>query len=217
MRPCICGVITSGDAAAIRAAAKLVDLFELRLDLVGPAWTEVARLLTKPWIATNRLVSEGGRCGETEADRIAELMRAVAAGATVVDIELTAPGLEQAVANIKKQAQCLISYHNLESTPLLGRLQEIVAAELRARADICKVATTAHCLDDNAVILELIKSFPEAKITAMAMGEAGQLSRVLGPLVGGLCAYGAVTEELPSAPGQLTVAQLARLYGGLAL
>jgi 3-dehydroquinate dehydratase-1 len=60
-RPRICGVVTCHDEAAIAGAAPVIDLFELRLDLVGPRWPETARLLTKPWIATNRLAAEGGK------------------------------------------------------------------------------------------------------------------------------------------------------------
>ncbi|MCL2149799.1 MAG: type I 3-dehydroquinate dehydratase [Dehalococcoidia bacterium] len=215
MRGRICGVIISGDEEAIRAASGSVDLFELRLDLVGPAWTEVVCLLTKPWIAVNRPRSEGGLWIGTEEERLAELRRAVLAGAAMVDIELATPELGRTVADFKKRAKCLVSYHNYAGTPPLARLKEIVAAEIGAKADICKVATTANALDDNAVIMELIKQFPETEMVALAMGEMGQVSRVLGPLAGGAFAYGALSHGAESAPGQPTVAQLARFYGAL--
>lgn len=215
IKPRICGVITAYDEVSIRKASELVDLFELRFDLIGPAWTDAACKLTKPWIATNRLPCDGGRWEGTEEARIAELGRAIIAGADVVDIELSAPNIKQVVSSIKKQATCLISYHNLDNTPSLNNLKEIVAAEIAAGADICKVATTARSLGDNVEVLELIKGFPGEKVVAMAMGEAGGLSRVMGPLVGGDFTYCALDGMPPSAPGQLTALQLVRLYGAL--
>jgi len=217
VRPRLCGVITSGGEVAIGVSSGLVDMFELRLDLIGPAWIEVAKSLTKPWIATNRLPEEGGRWVGTEEERIAELRRAAQTGAVAVDIELATPGLEMVAVDLKRWTQLLISYHNLENTPPLERVKEIVAAQLKAGADICKVATTACCFDDNIVILELIRSFPGSKVVAMAMGEAGRISRVIGPLVGGDFTYCALDEGAALAPGQYSAAQMARLFGVLGL
>ena len=216
-RPHICGVVTEHDEAAIRAAAPLVDLFELRLDLVGPRWPETARLLTRPWIATNRLANEGGRWAGLEADRTAELQRAVELEASIVDLELATSGLGRVIPLIKQRAECLISYHNMKATPPLEELIEIVRAELEAGADICKVATTARDFDDNTAILELIRAFPGTRLVALAMGEAGQASRILSPLIGAEFAYAALNEGAGSAPGQLTVIQLVKLYGELDL
>ena len=216
-RPRICGVITEHNQAAISDAAPKVDLFELRLDLVGFRWTEIPRLLTKPWIATNRLAVEGGNWSGTESERTAELLRALDLGASVVDIELAAAGLNDMLPYIKTRAECLVSSHNFKATPPLGILEGIVRDELEAGADICKVATTALRFEDNIIILELIRRFPDKKIVALAMGEPGQPSRLLGPLAGGEFTYGALQPGKGSAPGQLTVAQLARSFEALGL
>ncbi len=216
-RPRLCGVVTCHDEAAIAEAAPVVDLFELRLDLVGPRWPETARLLSKPWIATNRLAAEGGRWSGGEPERIAELLRAVALGAAVVDIELATPELGKVVPLVKQKAECLISYHNMKHTPPLADLRSIVLSELEAGADICKVATTAQGFDDNLTVLELAGAFPETRLVALAMGEAGQASRVLGPLVNAELSYVALRRGEASAPGQLSVAEITRLYGVLGL
>jgi 3-dehydroquinate dehydratase-1 len=62
-RPHICGVVTCHDEEAIVQAAPLVDMFELRLDMMGREWPQTARLITKPWIATNRPAAEGASVG----------------------------------------------------------------------------------------------------------------------------------------------------------
>ena len=44
------------------------------------------------------------------------------------------------------------------------------------------------------------------------MGQRGQISRILCPLVGGAFTYAAITEGAESAAGQFTVSQLRRIY-----
>ena len=211
-KPVICAVIVDGVTAAIREAEPLVDMFELRIDLVGSDWQEVAVRLDKPWIACNRLAQEGGKWQGSEARRKEELLRACELGASIVDIELATKNLERVVPLIKKKARCLISFHESEKTPTLDSLKKVVRMQLAAGADICKVVTTAREFEDNLTVLELIKEFPGLDIVAFAMGALGLPSRVLGPLVGGSIVYAAIEKGGESAPGQVTVAELHRLY-----
>jgi 3-dehydroquinate dehydratase type I len=60
--------------------------------------------------------------------------------------------------------------------------------------------------------LQLIAEFSETKIVSFAMGAAGQLSRVLCPLVGGYFTYASVEEGKESAEGQITVKELREIY-----
>ncbi|MCK5577707.1 MAG: type I 3-dehydroquinate dehydratase [Dehalococcoidales bacterium] len=212
MKPRICAVITSKDTVAIREVASLVELFEVRIDLIGDGWTEVARQLDKPWLACNRLAQEGGSWRNGEARRKEELLKAVEAGAAIVDVELATPNLERLVSMVKRRAECLLSFHELEGTPPLDRLKKIVRRQIAAGADICKVVTTAQKAEDNLTILRLITEFPGVRIVAFAMGPEGLVSRILSPLVGGDFTYAAIKEGAESAQGQMTVAQLDSLY-----
>jgi 3-dehydroquinate dehydratase-1 len=210
--PPICGVVTTHEPDAIRSVTPLVDLFELRLDLVGPRWPDTARLLDKRWIATNRIQSEGGAWAGSEDQRVKELVRAVESGAGIVDIELTTPELERVLSLMKGTAECIVSYHNMLSTPPLEILAEIIEKELAVGADICKVATMAKSKLDNAVIMKLISKFSKNRIVILAMGEYGRLSRVNGPLRGCDFAYAAIREGGESAQGQPTVRELISRY-----
>lgn len=212
-KPRICATITASDMAAIERAEPLVDLFEVRLDLIGQGWREVAGRLKKPWLACNRRVEEGGKWRGGEAERIEELLSAVDLGAGIIDIELAAPDLKKVVGQVRGRAECLVSHHDLKSTPPLERLREIVKKELAAGADICKIVTTASNMVDNVTVLRLIRDFPKAKIVSFAMGEAGQLSRVLAPLAGGYFTYASLGPGRESAAGQLTVEELRTIYG----
>jgi len=211
-KPKICASIVNRDLAAIREVEPLVELFEVRIDLIGDGWQEVARQLEKPWIACNRMAQEGGSWQDSEARRKEELLKAIQLGADIVDIELATTNLERVVSLIKKRTKCLLSFHELEKTPALDSLKKIVKQQLAAGADICKVVTTAQKFEDNVTILKLIPEFPEARIVAFAMGHLGLPSRILSPLVGGDFTYTAIEKGRESAPGQIKVAELKKLY-----
>jgi len=215
-RPRICAAIVNNDIEAIERVEPLVDLFEVRIDLIGNNWREVAGHLKKPWIACNRVEEEGGKWRGGEPARIKELFSALELGANIIDIELSTPGADKIAGEIKGRAECLISYHNLVETPGLDRMRQIIINQLAAGAEICKVVTTARCLADNLAVLRLIEAFPETKVVAFAMGAFGQVSRVLCPLVGGYFTYASVEEGQESADGQITVRELKDVYRMLA-
>jgi len=212
-RPRVCATIVSNDLEAIKGVEPLVDLFEVRIDLIGDGWRELSKQLEKPWIACNRSADEGGSWQGSEAKRREELLSAVELGAGIIDIELVTGNLKEMVQLIRKRAKCLLSLHDFEGTPSLDRMREIVQRELEAGADICKVVTTAQKFEDNLAVLQLISDFPEARVVSFAMGPLGFASRILCPLVGGDFVYASIEAGRESAPGQITVADLRKIYG----
>jgi 3-dehydroquinate dehydratase I len=213
VKPKICASIVAADLSPVKKVEALVDLFEVRIDLIGAGWREVAGNLKKPWIACNRRAEEGGKWRGSEADRAKELFSAVELGASIIDIELATPDLEKVIKALKGNAECLVSYHDAKGTPPLQKLKETIERERNVGADICKVVTTARSFADNLTLLQLIQEFPKVKVVAFAMGEAGQLSRVLCPLVGGYFTYASIEAGRESAAGQITVGELRKIYG----
>jgi len=214
-RPLICAAVINSDIDAVKRVESMVGLFELRIDLVGSGWRDIAKHLKKPWLACNRRADEGGGWKGGESERIAALLDAVELGAGIIDIELTAPGVDRVVRDIKGRAECLISYHNIKETPPLEKMREIIKKQIAAGADICKVVTTARNLADNIAVLQLISGFPETKVVSFAMGAAGQISRVLCTLIGGYFTYASIEQGRESAAGQITVDDLKILYNML--
>jgi 3-dehydroquinate dehydratase-1 len=211
-KPRICAAIVNKNLEVIKRVEPFVELFEIRIDLIGNGWQELVKQLNKPWVACNRIADEGGKWDKSETERIEELLKAVELGASIVDIELGTRNLGEAIQPIKNKTTCLLSFHDLEKTPPLVRMKDIVQQELDAGADICKVVTTAQRFEDNLAILQLITEFPKIKIVSFAMGPLGFTSRVLCPLVGGDFTYASIEKGQESASGQITVSDLRKLY-----
>jgi len=211
-KPRICASIVSNDLEAVKSVGSLVDLFEVRIDLIGDGWQQLAKQLEKPWIACNRSAEEGGNWQRSEAKRREELLSATELGAEIIDIELVTGNLKEIVQLIKKRAKCLLSFHDLEGTPPLDRMRKIVQKQLEAGADICKVVTTARKFEDNLAVLQLISDFPKARVISFAMGPLGFASRILCPLVGGDFIYASIAAGKESASGQITVRVLRKIY-----
>ena len=211
-KPGICATITNNDLKAAKEVEPLVDLFEVRIDLIGDGWQELARQLEKPWIACNRSTDEGGRGEGNEARRIEKLLQAIELGAQIIDVELRTKNLGNIIQLVKKKTRCLLSFHDLEKTPSFDTMKQIVNQQSKAGADICKVVTTARSFEDNLSVLQLISEFPKTKLVSFAMGPLGVTSRVLCPLVGGDFTYASIEKGKESAPGQITVRDLTKIY-----
>jgi 3-dehydroquinate dehydratase-1 len=214
-KPRICAAIINDDLEAVKKVETLVDLFEVRIDLIGSSWQKLVRHLVKPWIACNRSVNEGGTWRGSESKRIEELLSAAELGADKIDIELETENLAETVKLIKQKADCILSYHNLKETPPLNKMRDIAQRQLTAGADICKLVTTAQKFADNLAVLQIISDFPKTRVVSFAMGAPGYASRILCPLVGGDFTYASIEEGKESAAGQITVKALRQTYGML--
>jgi len=211
-RPRICTAVTTDDISLIERAAPYTDYYELRIDHIGNNWQQLAKKLSKPWIATNRRREEGGVWSGGEEDRIATLISSLALKPAMIDIELQTPLLQDTANYIKGKAELIISYHDFQSTPSLDELEYIIVRMRDAGADICKVVTTACSMDDNIRILQLAREFRGKKLACFAMGEPGMLSRVLAPLAGSCLTYASLGTGVASAPGQMNVSDMRKLY-----
>ena len=111
----------------------------------------------------------------------------------------------------------MVSYHNWDGTPQLEQLSATVQRQLAAGAEICKVVTMARNVYDNLAVLKLLGLFPWIDLIAFAMGPVGALSRVLSPLSGGYLTYASIDEASGSAPGQMSVEALRKIYRMISL
>ncbi|MBN1153065.1 MAG: type I 3-dehydroquinate dehydratase [Dehalococcoidia bacterium] len=213
LSPDICACITSAsDMALAKAVHDRVALYEVRIDLIGDSWPDVVSGLPRPWIACNRLASQGGTCTSSENERLATLQRAIERGAAMVDIEMCAPDAVSFVRETQKSVRVIVSHHDFRHTAEEESLASIVRLQKSMGADVCKVVTTARRVEDAALVLRLARRFVGQGVLTFAMGPLGMVSRVLAPLAGAEFTYASLTVGHESAPGQLTVDALCDIY-----
>ena len=102
------------------------DMIELRLDLISdplPTIKAIRKATTKPIIATNRLLAEGGNFRGSERERI-ELLVQASEYADFVDIELQAELREEFMARVNKLV--IVSYHDFQGMPRIKELRIIL-------------------------------------------------------------------------------------------
>src|SRR3954471_7523296 len=100
--------------AALRAAAQVADVVELRLDLMDSF--DLPRLLAGrpcPVVVTCRAVREGGRWRDSEAARLDVLRQAVDLGADYVDVE--ADAIDQ--IRERGRSRLIASSHDFSTLP----------------------------------------------------------------------------------------------------
>lgn len=189
---------------------------ELRLDyLEQPDLKRLFRTHPGPAIATNRLAAEGGQWRGSESDRRGLLEEALILGADFLDLELAAdPAWRRELWSRRGQAKIILSWHDFSGTPDTEQLEEILQKMLAQEADVIKLVALARQPEDNLRLLSLIPRALTAgrEIIAFCMGPAGKWSRVAAPLLGSFLTYAPFSKKGASAPGQLTVNEVKRLW-----
>jgi len=225
VRPKICVSISATTTREAVEAVRSVkgqdpDLIEIRLDYMrGRQGLEEIRSMTRlPLIATCRRADQGGLSKDREDRRLRLLVRAGLASFDLVDLELSSTNLEESIDAIRETgAKLLISWHDLRRTPPRNRLKEILHKQMNLRPDICKIVGTANTVGDNLRYLSFLEQESSScRLLSFGMGPLGTISRVLCPLFGGEFTYASTGKRAETAPGQLTIFELAEIYNKLA-
>jgi 3-dehydroquinate dehydratase type I len=189
---------------------------ELRLDyLEHPDLKRLFRTHPGPVIATNRLPSEGGKWSGSEAARRGLLEEALTLGVDLVDLELAAdPAWRREIYARRGNARIILSWHDFSGTPETQKLEAVFQEMLAAEADVIKMVAMAQQPEDNLRLLSLIPPALAAgrEIIAFCMGPMGKWSRIAAPLLGSFLTFAPFTKKGASAPGQLTVNEVKRLW-----
>jgi len=225
-RICVAIQAASVDELFARAteAATTNRFLELRLDSVPEPAAAIGRIAgfaaAHPGLvllATCRRLHGHGSFAGPLPDELAHLIAAAQAGCRLVDLEIesaeeaTAEQIEALRTAVHAAGSALlISFHDFDQTAdVAGAYQRIA----RFRPEVVKVVSTAQSLADNLAILRLIEAHqPTTRVVGIAMGEAGLLSRVLGPRFGALFTFAAPDHGAGTAPGQASASTLRALY-----
>lgn len=221
----LCPASTGDIADSITKAAKIADLIELRLDCLTESLD--ARLIRSlsslnqdsipPIIYTLRPAEQGGHAGINLETRLrfwlTNLNGLLSDGRSYADIELDlAPSLSHAVNPAPDWTRIICSHHDFARVP--EELEQIYEQLSATKARILKIAVRACDITDCLPVMRLLERARSEgrEVIAIAMGEAGILTRVLGPLRGSFLTYGSLDENQATAPGQLRAADLRDLY-----
>ncbi len=212
--------IQSAIADIALAKKKGATAIELRLDFIKPQNAEELRQLihsTKlPCIATCRPKREGGAFAGTEASRVELLKGAISAGAKTIDIELsTSPRLREGLLKFAcaHGAKAIVSFHDFQKTPPLETLVAVLAREVNARANICKIIPFSKSEKDNWAVMQLAQVAKARKIPFLifAMGEKGKPTRISSILLGAWGGFATLGKGKETASGQLSISELKKL------
>jgi len=215
-RLCVPIFVTSDIVAlqrtAVLAAEAGADLLELRLDEIADDEVTPTALLgffrgsPLPCLLTCRPVWEGGRSKLGDRERFALLQRLSAGHAAYIDFEHAAA---DAIDISKSPFPVILSSHDFDGRP--GRLANLVLDMNASPSAVNKIVWQARTIRDNIEAFELLLLKQKPTI-ALCMGEAGLISRVLAKKFGAFLTFASLDRGQESAPGQITIADLKRLY-----
>jgi 3-dehydroquinate dehydratase type I len=170
-------------------------------------------------LVTNRRREEGGAYTGAEAQRVKHLEEAVTQGADFVDIEAATDPvlvgrLKAHIASRGNRTKIILSWHDFSGTPGEQALKMKLRSMTAIGADIIKIVTFANKMEDNLNVLNLI---PYARrrgqeIITFCMGDLGRPSRVLATLLGSYWTYASLERGAESAPGQMTVDEMKKIW-----
>ncbi len=211
---------------AVARAAEVADIIELRLDCLedakldetAPDLRSLLASCSRPVILTFRPAEQGGQRALDDADRGAFLSLSRSDLETdFIDIELdlllklidgALPGGELP----RDWSRIVCSHHDFTGVPF--DLEKIYERMTCTPARILKIAVQADEITDCIPIFHLLDRARHEgrKIIALAMGNAGVATRILGPSHGAFLTYGSLDSAHATAPGQLTATDLRDLY-----
>ena len=184
-------------------------LLELRLDLIGESPSKLFPLI--PATVDTIVTCRPGAFGDSE--RVELLQEGMKLGASYVDMELetSAGDLELLLsASRKSGSRVIISYHDFKKTADREDLESIMIACYEKGGEIAKIATQVNAPEDIRNLLSLY-DLPGKKVI-LGMGPKGRITRVMGAYLGAEFTFASAGKGGETAPGQLSVKQMKKLY-----
>ncbi len=187
----------------ISKSEKLADLIEFRLDLYDNP--EIIREIKTnlPFILTCRPIDHGGSFKGDEPKRLSILTSFFDLSPEYIDIEDFVP--LDFTKKIPPTIKIIRSYHNFNETP------DDFSELFNKPADIYKIACMANSTTDALRLLEFVKNCNQP-LAALAMGEKGAFTRVLGKVFGSIITYASLSDDQTTAPGQISATALKSIY-----
>lgn len=206
----------------IARAAEVADAIEIRLDCLPERELDsAARELTSlageaeaTTILTLRSGEQGGRVS-LDLNQRAQFWSSLARGGETClrdyELDLVQEYMRRADERVD-WSKVICSHHDFAGVP--SDLEQIYERMSATPARILKLAVQADDATDCLPIFQLLERAQREgrEMIAIAMGQAGIVTRILGPSRGSFVTYGSLNDESATAPGQLTARELREAY-----
>ena len=209
----VCVPVCEKDLETLRSACERAiewaDLIELRLDCLEDIPENPNDIkLSHPLILTFRPSEQGGRRRLTHEER-KQFWTSVAPRAESIWWDVEGDLVHDLAPD---WSRVIVSHHDFSGVP--SNLDHIYERLAQTPAAVLKIAVQANDILDCIPIFRLIDRARTEKreLIAIAMGNAGIATRVLGPSRGSFLTYGSLDDESATAPGQVTAPRLRSLY-----
>lgn len=195
---------------ALLAAENGADLVEYRID----QFTDTGELYVLvnnsplPCIITCRSQEEGGHCELSDEEWIEILESPGAAAARYRDVEYQTYKRHSLPA-LGGEGSLIFSAHDFNGRP--DRLYNLISEMTAAPANVVKIVWTARTVRDNIEAFEILLARQKPTI-ALCMGEAGIISRILARKFGAFLTFASLSASAQTAPGQISIHDMKRLY-----
>ena len=209
--------------AAIAAGAEMFELRtdyleNLSVDLVKKLIAETRSATSRglPIIVTCRDDKQGGARTYPQQLRIEVLTAALKAGVEFIDFEFENFCSSESQERIKaalsqsSKSRLILSAHNFKTKfDNIGKLYRDISTVYPAA--IPKLVYTANHINDCFEAFDLLANSSGDSIV-FCMGAAGLISRIIAKKLNSFVTYASIDDESATAPGQLTIERLKRLY-----
>lgn len=196
-------------------AKSYTEAFEWRLDYFDSLdMAELKKLrgsLSLPVIFTLRKESHGGVFSGRESKRLKLIEELATLRPDYIDVEYDVEeGFFKKLRDISPSSQIIVSYHDFKKTP--DDLDSLLESMQKGVMAIYKIACMANStLDMLRMLIFTKKASATHKVAGISMGECGNPSRALGPVVNSAICYSSYEKE-ENALFQISLEELHQIY-----
>jgi len=208
------------------ALAGGAEMLELRTDYLESLCVDLVKNLIadvktagdkpRPVIVTCRDKQQGGQIEYPDKLRVDVLCSALRAGAEFIDFEydnfLSTDNQERIRLALSQSSRgrLILSAHNFKTKfDNISKLHRDILSV--CPGTIPKLVYTANHINDCFEAFDLLHRSSDQRIV-FCMGAAGLISRIIAKKLGSLVTFASINDESATAPGQLTIEQLKKLY-----
>jgi 3-dehydroquinate dehydratase/shikimate dehydrogenase len=200
----------------VKAILPYIDAIEIRFDywskLDGRKIKFLQEFLPIPMIFTIRNKEQGGYFQGSEKQRLKQIYKLASLKPEYLDLEYNVgDNVIDFILTNYPEIKLIGSYHNFTETPY--DLDKILNLLKRKSFHIYKIATYANnTLDALRMLIFIKENSSKNNLIGICMGQLGVSTRILGKILGSIISYATIDNECKSAPGQINLDIMLKLY-----